>query len=75
MGAQAVFMQCDIFQICAGLDAAGNFLGPLLLGRPFDTVGRKIMIGLTYAVSGVLLAGVGFLFSKNLLSAGTLTVA
>jgi MFS family permease len=33
------------------------------------------MIGLTYAVSGVLLAGVGFLFSKNLLSAETLTVA
>jgi predicted MFS family arabinose efflux permease len=31
--------------------AAGNFLGPLLLGRLFDTVGRKIMIGLTYAVS------------------------
>jgi MFS family permease len=55
--------------------AAGNFLGPVLLGRLFDTVGRKIMIGLTYAVSGVLLAGVGFLFSKNLLSAETLTVA
>jgi MFS family permease len=55
--------------------AAGNFLGPLLLGRLFDTVGRKIMIGLTYAVSGVLLAGVGFLFSRNLLSAETLTVA
>ena len=33
------------------------------------------MIGLTYAVSGVLLASVGFLFSKNLLSAETLTVA
>jgi MFS family permease len=55
--------------------AAGNFLGPLLLGRLFDTVGRKIMIGLTYAVSGVLLAGVGFLFSRNLVSAETLTIA
>ena len=55
--------------------AAGNFLGPLLLGRLFDTVGRKIMIGLTYAVSGVLLAGAGFLFSRNLLSAEILTVA
>jgi MFS family permease len=55
--------------------AAGNFLGPLLLGRLFDTVGRKIMIGLTYAVSGVLLAAAGFLFSRNLLSAQGLTVA
>jgi MFS family permease len=55
--------------------AAGNFLGPLLLGRLFDTVGRRIMIGLTYAVSGVLLAGAGFLFSRNLLSAQGLTVA
>jgi len=55
--------------------AAGNFLGPLLLGRLFDTVGRKIMIGLTYAVSGVLLAGVGFLFSRNLVTAEALTVA
>jgi len=33
------------------------------------------MIGLTYAVSGVLLAGVGFLFSRNLVSVETLTVA
>ena len=55
--------------------AAGNFLGPLLLGRLFDTVGRKIMIGLTYSVSGVLLAGVGFLFSRNLVSAEALTIA
>ena len=35
--------------------AAGNFLGPLLLGRLFDTVGRRPMIALTYALSGVLL--------------------
>ena len=32
--------------------AAGNVLGPLLLGRLFDTVGRKIMIASTYAISG-----------------------
>ena len=37
--------------------AAGNFLGPLILGRLFDTVGRRPMIAATYAVSGVLLAG------------------
>ena len=39
--------------------AAGNFLGPVLLGRLFDTVGRRTMIAVTYAVSGLLLAGVG----------------
>ena len=54
--------------------AAGNFLGPLLLGRLFDTVGRKIMIALTYALSGALLAATAYLFSRNLLSA-QLTVA
>ena len=35
--------------------AIGNFLGPLVLGRLFDTVGRRIMITATYAVSGVLM--------------------
>ena len=37
--------------------AAGNFLGPLLLGRLFDTLGRRPMIAATYALSGLLLAG------------------
>jgi MFS family permease len=55
--------------------AAGNVLGPLLLGRLFDTVGRKIMIASTYALSGVTLAVTAYLFSKNLLSAGELTIA
>jgi len=31
--------------------SAGNFLGPLLLGRLFDTLGRRAMITFTYAVS------------------------
>ncbi len=35
--------------------AVGNLLGPLLLGRLFDTVGRKPMIAGTYILSGVLL--------------------
>jgi MFS family permease len=48
---------------------AGNFFGPLLLGRLFDTLGRKIMITATYAVSGILLALVGYLFEQGLLSA------
>src|SRR6202023_3099531 len=49
--------------------AAGNFLGPLLLGRLFDTVGRRIMIAATYALSGLLLALTGYLFAAGLLSA------
>jgi len=55
--------------------AAGNVLGPILLGRWFDTIGRKVMIAATYGISGVLLAGTGYLFSQSLLSAQGLTVA
>jgi MFS family permease len=55
--------------------AAGNFLGPLLLGRLFDTLGRRVMIALTYGVSGVLLAISGYLFSIGVLSATTQTIA
>ena len=32
--------------------AAGNVLGPLLLGRLFDTLGRRPMIAFTYLMSG-----------------------
>lgn len=42
--------------------ALGNFLGPLVLGRLFDTVGRKPMISLTYGMAGVLLSLTGYLF-------------
>src|SRR6185312_14757281 len=55
--------------------AAGNFLGPLLLGRLFDTLGRRTMIATTYGVSGVLLALSGYLFSIGALSAQTQTIA
>jgi MFS family permease len=55
--------------------AAGNFLGPVLLGRLFDTVGRRPMIATTYALSGVLLAGAGYLFAIGVLSATGQTVA
>jgi MFS family permease len=54
--------------------AAGNFLGPVFLGRLFDTVGRRPMLAFTYAMSGVLLAGTGWLFAQDLVSAGALTV-
>ena len=55
--------------------AAGNFLGPLVLGRLFDTLGRRTMITLTYGISGVLLALSGYLFSIGVLSAQTQTIA
>jgi MFS family permease len=50
-------------------------LGPILLGRLFDTVGRKIMIASTYALSGVMLTVTAILFSENLLTASSLTFA
>ncbi|WP_242441057.1 MFS transporter [Streptomyces sp. CB02923] len=53
--------------------AAGNFLGPLLLGKLFDTVGRRIMISGTYLLSGVLLFATAWLFSAGHLTATTLT--
>jgi MFS family permease len=55
--------------------AAGNFLGPLLLGRLFDTLGRRTMIMFTYGVSGLLLAVSGYLFSIGALSAQGQTIA
>jgi MFS family permease len=55
--------------------AAGNFLGPVFLGRLFDTVGRRIMIALTYAVSGILLTVSGYLFAIEVLSATGQTIA
>jgi len=54
--------------------AIGNFLGPLLLGRFFDSVGRKVMISSSYIVSGVLLVGTGMLFASGALDAFWLTV-
>ena len=55
--------------------AAGNFLGPVLLGRLFDTAGRRVMIASTYALSGLLLLGCGGLFAAGLLSAVSQTLA
>jgi MFS family permease len=55
--------------------AAGNFLGPLVLGRLFDTLGRRDMITFTYGISGVLLALSGYLFSIGVLSAQGQTIA
>jgi MFS family permease len=55
--------------------ALGNFLGPLLLGRLFDTIGRRPMIATTYALSGLLLALTGALFAAEVLSATAQTAA
>ena len=49
--------------------AAGNLLGPLLLGHLFDVVGRRAMIAATYGASGLLLALTGFLFARGALTA------
>jgi MFS family permease len=53
--------------------AIGNFLGPLLLGPLFDTLGRRQMITATYAISGVLLAVTGWMFHAGHLDATTQT--
>jgi MFS family permease len=53
--------------------AIGNFLGPLLLGKFFDTVGRRAMITMSYVLSGLLLILTGVLFNNGSLSATTLT--
>ena len=54
--------------------AVGNFLGPLVLGRLFDTVGRKPMIAGTYILSGLLLIATGLLFRAGVLDATTQTI-
>ena len=54
--------------------AVGNFLGPLLLGQLFDTIGRRLMISLTYLLSGLLIALTGWGLLQAWLSATTLTM-
>jgi MFS family permease len=53
--------------------AVGNLLGPLLLGRLFDTIGRKPMIAGTYLISGLILLGTAYLFDHGSLNATTMT--
>ncbi|MGH9171836.1 MAG: MFS transporter [Acidimicrobiales bacterium] len=54
--------------------AAGNLAGPLLIGRFFDSLGRRKMIGGTYLLSGVLLAVTAELFRAGTLDAVTQTL-
>ncbi len=48
--------------------ALGNLLGPLLLGRLFDTVGRVPMITFTYLGSAALATVLAFLFAGGALN-------
>jgi MFS family permease len=55
--------------------ALGNFMGPLLLGRLYDTVGRRVMIAGTYITSGVLLFVTALLFREGTFDATSITIA
>jgi MFS family permease len=55
--------------------AVSNFLGPLLLGPLFDTVGRRVMITGTYAISGILLLATAIAFGLDAFTAWTQTLA
>ncbi|HEX5582818.1 MFS transporter [Gaiella sp.] len=48
--------------------AIGNFMGPLLLGRLFDTVGRIPMISLSYLGSAAVAVVMALLFANQSLS-------
>ncbi|MGB8842257.1 MAG: MFS transporter [Aliidongia sp.] len=54
--------------------ALGNLAGPLLLGRLFDTVGRRPMIAGTYAAAGTLLIVLALLFVAGTLDAAGQTI-
>jgi MFS family permease len=51
--------------------AVGNFLGPLVLGRLFDTVGRKPMITFTYLGSAACAVALAVLFNQHTLNEWT----
>jgi len=55
--------------------AVSNFLGPLVLGHFFDTIGRRVMIAGTYAVSAVLLVVTAVIFGFDGFTAWTQTLA
>ena len=53
--------------------ALGNLIGPLTIGRLFDSIGRRWMISGTYILSGTLLALSAVLFNAGALDAVTQT--
>jgi MFS family permease len=48
--------------------ALGNFLGPVTLGRLFDSVGRKPMISLSYLGSAVMTVPLALLFAGHVVN-------
>jgi MFS family permease len=54
--------------------AMGNLIGPLTIGRLFDTIGRRRMISGTYLVSGTLLVISAIMFKAGVLDATTQTI-
>jgi MFS family permease len=54
--------------------AFGNFLGPLVLGHFFDTIGRRPMIAATFAIAGLLLVTSGYLFWQDSLTVTSQTI-
>ena len=54
--------------------ALGNLIGPLTIGRLFDTIGRRRMISGTYILSGTLLIISAILFDAGALNATTQTI-
>ncbi|WP_344778277.1 MFS transporter [Gryllotalpicola kribbensis] len=54
--------------------AAGNLIGPLVLGHLFDTIGRRKMIFATYGLSGLVLLVSAFFFHAGALTATTQTI-
>ncbi|MBV9034826.1 MAG: MFS transporter, partial [Acidobacteriaceae bacterium] len=55
--------------------ALGNLLGPIILGKFFDTIGRKPMIIGTYALTGIMLAALVFPFGTGAISARMLGIS
>lgn len=53
--------------------AAGNFLGPLMLGPWFDLIGRRQMIASTYALAALILMLTGWMFARGMLSTAAQT--
>jgi MFS family permease len=54
--------------------AAGNLMGPLLLGHLFDTIGRRKMIFSTYTIAGLVLLVSAWAFHAEILTATTHTI-
>lgn len=47
--------------------AIASFLGPIVLGKLYDSIGRKPMITASYGIAGLLLAGALFPFATGIL--------